>query len=47
MDTGKHRREVDCESMYDRIRRKWAGIVTGVTFEEMDESAPVAAPRAF
>ncbi|KAK3736571.1 hypothetical protein QZH41_003145 [Actinostola sp. cb2023] len=32
MDTGKHRLEVDCESMYDRIRRKWAGVVTGVTF---------------
>ena len=31
MDTGKHRLEVDCESMYDRVRRKWAGIVTGVT----------------
>ena len=31
-DTGKHRLEVDCESMYDRIRRKWAGMVTGVTF---------------
>ncbi|KAK3734665.1 hypothetical protein QZH41_001750 [Actinostola sp. cb2023] len=28
MDTGKHRLEVDC----DRIRRKWAGVVTGVTF---------------
>ena len=32
MDTGKHRLEVDCESMYDRVRRKWAGITTGVTF---------------
>ena len=32
MDTGKHRLEVDCESMYDRGRRKWAEIVTGVTF---------------
>ncbi|KAK3735277.1 hypothetical protein QZH41_001024 [Actinostola sp. cb2023] len=32
MDTGKHRFEVDCESMYDRIRRKWAEVVTGVTF---------------
>ena len=32
MDTGKHRLEVDCESMYDRVRRKWAGMVTGVTF---------------
>jgi len=32
MDTGEHRLEVDCESMYDRVRRKWAGIVTGVTF---------------
>ena len=32
MDTGKHRLEEDCESTYDRIRRKWAGMVTGVTF---------------
>jgi len=34
MDMGKHRLEVDCESMYmyDRVRRKWAGITTGVTF---------------
>ena len=32
MDMGKHRLEVDCESMYDRVRRKWAAIVTGVTF---------------
>ena len=32
MDTGKHRLEVDCESMHDRVRRKWAGIVTGVMF---------------
>ena len=31
MNTGKHLFEVDCESMYDRVRRKWAGIVTGVT----------------
>ena len=23
MDTGKHRLEVDCESMYDCVRRKW------------------------
>lgn len=58
MDTGKHRLEVDCESMYDHIRRKWAGIVTGVTFapdapstsavsqDEIDESAPEATPRS-
>ena len=26
MDTGKHRLEVDCESTYDRVRRKWAAI---------------------
>ena len=32
MDTGKHHLEVDCESMYDHVRRKWAGIMTGVTF---------------
>ena len=32
MDTGKHRLEVDCESMYDRVRRKWAGMVRGVSF---------------
>ena len=32
MDTGKHRLEVDCESTYNHVRRKWAAIVTGVTF---------------
>lgn len=32
MDTGKHRLEVDCESTYDRVRRKWVRIMTGVTF---------------
>lgn len=31
MDTGKHHLQVDCESMYDRVRRKWAGTVTEVT----------------
>ena len=24
--------DTDCESTYDRVRRKWAGITTGVTF---------------
>ena len=32
MDTGKQRLEVDCESMYDCVRRRWAGITMGVTF---------------
>jgi len=32
MDTGKHHLEVDCESMYDCLRRKSAGIMTGVMF---------------
>ena len=32
MDTGKHHLEVECEYMYDRIRRKWAAMVTGLTF---------------
>ncbi|KAL9974162.1 hypothetical protein ACROYT_G011171 [Oculina patagonica] len=32
MDTGKHRLDVDRESTYDRIRRRWAEMVTGVTF---------------
>ena len=32
MDTGKHRLEVERESMYDRVRRKWAAMVTGVMF---------------
>ena len=32
MDTGKHHLKVDCESMYDRVRRKWTRIATGVTF---------------
>lgn len=56
MDTGKHRLEVDCESMYDRVRRKWAGMVTGVTFapdvpstslqgEDNSSAARAPAPR--
>ena len=55
MDTGKHCLEVDCESMYDRIRRKWAGMVTGVTFApdvpstslqgENSSAASASAPR--
>ena len=32
MDTGKHRRELELVSMYDRIRQMWASKVTGVTF---------------
>ena len=32
MDTGKHCVVVDRESTYDRVRRRWAEIVTGVTF---------------
>ena len=32
LDTGKHRLEVECESMYDRVRMKWATVVTGVMF---------------
>ena len=24
MDTGKHCLDVECESMYDRVRRRWA-----------------------
>ena len=32
MDAGKHRLEVECESTYDRVRRKWAAMVTGVMF---------------
>lgn len=34
MDTGKHRLEVDYESTYCRIRRKWAEAVTGVMFAQ-------------
>jgi len=31
MDTGKHRMELESESLYDSVRRKWAERVTGVT----------------
>lgn len=31
MDTGKHNKEVESESLYDTIRKKWASRVTGVT----------------
>ena len=30
MDTGKHKRELESESLYDTIRKKWAIRVTGV-----------------
>ncbi|KAK3736760.1 hypothetical protein QZH41_008000 [Actinostola sp. cb2023] len=30
MDTGKHVRQVEKESLYDSVRKKWADIVTGV-----------------
>lgn len=33
MDTGKHRREVESESMFDKIGQQWASRVTGVTFD--------------
>ena len=42
MDTGKHRLEVDYESTYYRIRRKWAEAVTGVMFAQ-DNSVIVIA----
>ena len=31
MDTGKHNKELETESLYDTIRKKWASRVTGVT----------------
>ena len=31
MDTGKHKKELESESLYDTIRKKWASRVTGVT----------------
>ena len=31
MDTGKHRRELESESLYDIIPKRWASRVTGVT----------------
>ena len=31
MDTGKHNKELESESLYDTIRKKWASRVTGVT----------------
>ena len=52
MYTGKHRLEVDFESMYDHVRRKWAGTLTGVTFapnvpstssQGVDSSSPARA----
>ena len=33
MDTGKHRRELESESMFDKIRQQWASRVTGVAFD--------------
>ncbi|KAK3725268.1 hypothetical protein QZH41_001283 [Actinostola sp. cb2023] len=31
MDTGKHSRELESESVYDSIRKKWASTVTGIS----------------
>ena len=31
MDTGKHNKKLESESLYDTIRKKWASRVTGVT----------------
>ena len=52
MDTGRHCLAVDCESMHDHMRTKWAGTLTGVTFapnvpstssQGMDSSSPARA----
>ena len=46
MDSGKHVRELESESLYDSIRKKWAERLTGVhetgtySAEELDFSYP-------
>lgn len=42
MDSGKHVRELESESLYDSIRKKWAEKVTGMNVPSRDhDSGPV------
>ena len=34
LETGQHKRLLETESMYDKIRMKWANKVTGMTFQD-------------
>ena len=42
MDTGKHKNELESESLYDTIRKKWATRVTGVTVAGKRQQAAVS-----
>ena len=42
MDTGKHENELELESLYDTIRKKWATRVTGVTAAGRHQQAAVS-----
>ena len=36
MDTGKHVRELESVSLYNKIRKKWAERVTGIIAQQFD-----------
>lgn len=46
MDTDKDRLEVDYESIYGRVRRKWVGTVTSTSAQGADGSSPSRASGA-
>ena len=43
MDTGKHVRELESESLYDSIRKKWAERLTGVNVAVFHETGTYSA----
>lgn len=43
MDTGKHVRELESESLYDKIRKRWASRVTGVSPAETNQQPAASA----
>ena len=47
MDTGKRRRELESESMFDKIRQQWASRVTGVTLDLQGPSRSTTSELGF
>ena len=47
MDTGKHRRELESESMFDKIHQQWASRVTGVTLDLQGPSRSTTSELGF
>lgn len=42
MDTAKHKNELESETLYDNIRKKWATRVTGVTAAGKRQQAAIS-----